>query len=94
MTESMQDRIAQLERWGLRIRELSDQVLGTGALARFDDLLHVDELKVLHAIAQTRFDAFRVATGPERTVLEIKMQDAWIDLAAAFDRCRDCLRGD
>jgi hypothetical protein len=93
MAESMQDRIAQLERWGLMIRELSDQVLGAGGMARFDDLLHVDELKALHAIVQTKFDAFRVATGPERAVLEIEVQDAWIDLAAAFERRRDPVRG-
>lgn len=88
----MQDRIAQLERWGLMIRELSDQMLRAGSAVRFHDLLDVDELKALHAIAQTKLDAFRAATGPERTMLDLEVTNAWIDLAAAFERRRNRLQ--
>ena len=94
MAQSIDDRIAQLERWGLKIRELSDQMPRARAIVRFDDLLHLDELKALHAITQTKFDAFKAATGPERAVLEVELQDAWAELAAAFERRRDNHQGD
>lgn len=89
LTESMQERIAQLDRWGLMIRKLSEQMLSAGATTRFDDLLDVDELKALHAIAQTKLDALRAATGPERSALDLEATGAWTDLAAAFERRRN-----
>jgi hypothetical protein len=89
MAESIEDRIAQLERWSLRISELSDRMPHARAVVRFDDVLHLDELKVLHAIAQTKFDAFQAAAGPERAALEVEVQDVWAELAAAFERRRD-----
>jgi hypothetical protein len=94
MAESTRDRIAQLEHWGLRIRELSDQVPGARARVRFDDLLHLDELKALHAVARTKLDALRAATGPQRTALEVEVQEAWSELAAAFEHRRDPMQGD
>ena len=85
---SIQDRIAQLAIWGRKISELSGKTQRAGARARFEDLLFIDELKAMHAIAQTKFDDLGAATGPQRAGLEVEVQRAWADLAAAFDRRR------
>jgi hypothetical protein len=91
---SIQDRIAQLAIWGQKINELSEQAQRAGARTRFEDLLFIDELKALHAIAQTKFDEFGAATDPQRAGLEIEVQSAWVDLAAAFDRRENRHQGD
>jgi hypothetical protein len=83
---SNHDRMAQLASWGCKISELSEQAQTAGARVRFEDLLCIDELKALHAIAQTKLDEFEAATDPERAGLEVEVQGAWVDLAAAFDR--------
>lgn len=83
---SIQDRIAQIAIWGRKISELSEKAQRVGARTRFEDLLFIDELKALHAIAQSKLDEFGATTGPQRAGLEIEVQSAWVDLAAAFDR--------
>jgi hypothetical protein len=83
---SIQDRIAQLAIWGRKISELAEKVQGVDARARFEDLLFIDELKVLHAIAQSKLDELGSATDPQRAGLEVEVQSAWADLAAAFDQ--------
>lgn len=89
MAKSVQDRIAQLESWGLKIRELSERVLKSGDKVRFDDLHSLDELRALHAIAQAKLDALRADAGPKRSHLEAEVRNAWNELAAAFERHRD-----
>ena len=83
---SIQDRKAELAIWRRKISELSEQSQRVNARVRFEDLLFIDELKALHAIVQTKFDELGAATGPQRAGLEIEMQSAWVELAAAFDR--------
>ncbi len=83
---SIHDRMVQLAIWDQWIRELSEKAQGSGARVRFADLLFIDELKALYAIAQTKFDELGAATGPEREAIEVEAQSAWVDLAAAFDR--------
>ena len=75
---------AQLASWSLKIDDLAARTQIAGARARFDDLVYVDELKVLHAIAQSKFDAFRAAQGVERAGLRTEVDGACDELAAAF----------
>ena len=46
--------------------------------------MYVDELKALHAIAQSRFDEFRAAGDAGRAPLKAGMESAWNELDAAF----------
>jgi hypothetical protein len=89
VASSNQDRISQLDLWGLMISELSEKVLSAGARVRFEDLLRVDELKALHAIAKVKHEALVDATGPERSDLEVEVEKAWTELAAAFNHQPD-----
>jgi hypothetical protein len=74
----------QLRRWGVRIDNLAAKTLQGGVAVRFDTHMYVDELKALHAIAQTKFDQYKVASGPERTRLAAEVQSAWNELDTAF----------
>jgi hypothetical protein len=75
---------AQLKLWSSQIDGLSAKTQMPGGRAGFDDLMHVDELKALHALAQSRFDQFRAAGDAERESLETEMQSAWNELDGAF----------
>jgi hypothetical protein len=46
--------------------------------------MHIDELKALHAIAQSKLEEFRTAQATERARLEAEMKSAWDELEAAF----------
>ncbi len=46
--------------------------------------MHVDELKALLAIAQSRFDAYRAAGDTERGHLKVELKRAWDEIDAAF----------
>jgi len=91
---SNQDRKAQLANWGRKITELSEQAQRANAKVRFEDLLFIDELKALYAIAQTKFDELGAVTGPEQAGLEVEVQSAWVDLAATIDCHRNRQPGD
>lgn len=75
---------AQLAHWRVKIDHLAARVRIAGAPARFEDVMYIDELKALHAIAQSRLDEFRAATGTERALLESELKSAWDELGAAF----------
>jgi hypothetical protein len=85
--EAVMERMdAQLKLWGMKIFRLAARADRTGAKARFEDLMYVDELKALHAIAKSKFDEFRAAAvgDAKRTRLKAEMKVAWDDLDAAF----------
>jgi len=84
MDSSMHKMEAQLKRWSLEIDRLAAQTQMAGVHAEFDSLLYIDELKVLHAIAQTKFDEFRVLEDTRRARLRAEMKMAWHDLETAF----------
>jgi uncharacterized protein (UPF0335 family) len=46
--------------------------------------MHIDELKALHAIAQSKLEEFRTAQATERARLEAEIKTALEDLKAAF----------
>jgi hypothetical protein len=75
---------AQLKVWRLKIDRLA--VKTDGVQTSFDTLLHIDELKALHAIAQSKFIQFKAAGDPSRARLETEMTNAWKDLEATFKK--------
>ena len=74
----------QLELWSLQIDQLAAKTQKAGARAGFENVMYVDELKALYAIARSKFDKFRAAAGPERARLKADMKQAWGELDAAF----------
>jgi hypothetical protein len=75
---------AQLKLWGVKIHELAAKTEKAGAHTRFDALVHIDELKALHAIAQSKLDDYKAAGDTEKPRLESEMRSAWDELDAAF----------
>jgi hypothetical protein len=84
MDPTVQKMEAQLLRWHKKIDNLAAKVQMAGVETRFDTLLYIDELKALHAIAQSKFDAFKAAKIPERERYEVEMNRAWNELDGAF----------
>ncbi len=75
---------AQLKLCGLKIHRLAARTQQVGTRARFEDLMYIDELKALHAIAQSKFDEFGSAEYSERPRLKAAMKSAWNELDDAF----------
>lgn len=75
---------AQLERWGSKIDRLADKNQMSCRRATFEALTHVDELKVLLAIAQSKFDELGTVEDRDRGRLHAELRTAWNDLEAAF----------
>jgi len=77
---------AQLKRWGLKIDRLAAQTEIPGVKAGFDTLMHVAELKALHAIAEATLLEFKLAGDTCRARLETEVTNARNDLEAAINR--------
>jgi len=77
---------AQLKRWGLKIDRLAAKAEIVGIKTGFDTLMHIDELKALHAIAEAKFLEFKVAGDASRARLETEVTHAGNDLEAAINR--------
>lgn len=75
---------AQLSLWMLKINNLATGIQKAGVRAGFDAVMHIDELKGLHAIAQSKLIAFRNAGASTRADLEGELKRAWNDLDAAM----------
>ena len=75
---------ARLKLRSLQIDELVAKTQMPGVRAGFDTLMYIDELKALHAIAQSKFDEFRAAGDMGRARLKPEMESAWNELDAAF----------
>jgi hypothetical protein len=84
MEASVQQMEAQLQLWSLQIHDLVARTQVAGARTRFDDLLHIDELKALYAIAQSKLDEFKAAGSADRAQLGADLRKAWHELSAAF----------
>ena len=76
----------QLRLWGLKIDRLAAQTEIPGVQAGFDTLMHIDELKALHAIAEATLLEFKGAGDGSRARLETEMTNAGKDLEAAFKK--------
>jgi len=86
MEAAVEKMEAQLKRWRVKIDNLTAKTQTAGVQAGFDALMYVDELKALHAIAQSKFDEFRKAGDTERRRLKAEMKSAWNELDAAFKK--------
>ena len=84
MEAAVEKMEAQLKLWGLQIHKLVAKIQKAGARARFEDLMYIDELKALHAIAQSKLDELRAAGDTRRARLKAEMENAWNELGAAF----------
>ena len=84
MEAAVEKMEAQLKLWSLKIDDLAAKTQRAGVQAGFDALMYIDELKALHAIAQSKFDEFRAAGDAERARLKAEMKSAWNELDAAF----------
>ena len=81
------DRVmgAKLQRSRARIDQLVAKELQTGASGTLDEVLHLDELKALHAIAESKVNEFRAAVGVGRVSLELEAMRAILALDAALE---------
>jgi hypothetical protein len=86
MDAALRKMEAQLKQWSLKIDILAVKTQRSGTQAGFDALMYIDELKALHAIAQSKLDAFKSAGDTERARLKAEMKSAWNELAAAFKK--------
>jgi hypothetical protein len=77
---------AQLKAWGLKINQLVAQTHASGVKAGLDSLMHVDELKALHAIAQAKLNEFTAQEIADRDRLRSELEKAWEELDAAFKK--------
>jgi hypothetical protein len=77
---------AQLKRWGLKIDRLAAKTEIVGVKTGFDTLMHIDELKALHAIAKAKLLELKAAGDKSRARLETEMTNAGNDLEAAINR--------
>ena len=84
MDSTIEKMESQLKRWRLKIDQLATKTQLAGGQAGFDALMHVDELKALHAIAQSKVDEFRTRPAEERARLKAELKRAYGDLDAAF----------
>jgi hypothetical protein len=75
---------AQLKRWKLKIENLAAKAHAPGGRSRFETVMYIDELKALHAIAQSRFVELQAAGDPDRARLRAEMTSPWEELAAAL----------
>lgn len=86
---------AQLVRWSLKIDQLAVGTLTAGVLVPFDALISIDELRGLHAIAQSRLDGFKAAPpgDTQREEVQAELMGAWNDLVAALRSKNSGVRG-
>jgi len=86
MEATVETMETQLKLWSSKIDRLAAKTQRVGFQARFDTLMHIDELKALRVIAQSKFDEFRAAEGKEQKRLKAGLKSAWNDLDAAFKK--------
>ncbi len=77
---------AQLGRWRVKIDQLAAGIQTTGTQVPFDALISIDELRGLHAFAQSRLDRFKAAPPGDtrREEIQAELMSAWNDLVAAL----------
>ena len=77
---------ATLKRWSLKIDQLAAKTQVAGVHAGFDAITYLDELKALHAVAQSRFNEFRAVEDWRNVRMLIEMKSAMEELDAAFKK--------
>lgn len=92
MTAEAREMARQLRFWGRKILELTEQTHGVGRRTPFEDLMRLDELRVLHVLAEARLDALHATTGAERKHLEAEIDIMCSELRSALGRPRPRVR--
>lgn len=93
MAREATERARELEFWGRRIRELTEQTQRAGKRTSFEVIMNLDELRALHVIATSRMQALYAATGAERTSIEGEIDIMSSELQSALGRPRPRIRG-
>jgi len=75
---------AQLEFWRLRIDHLAARTQLSRGEPSFEALVHIDELKALHALARAKAEVFMAGAGDEPPGLAGELKCAMNDLAGAI----------
>jgi hypothetical protein len=88
MDPAVEKMEAQLKLWSLKINALAAKTQTAAVPARWDSLMHIDELKALHAIAQSKLIEYK-AVRETRPRLKAEMKSAWSELDAALQRPAD-----
>jgi len=88
LEKAIEEMETRLRLWSLKIDRLVAKTQIAGAQPSFEALMYVDELKALHAIAQSKLDEFRAAIDTERSRLKTEMRSALKDLEAICDTRR------
>lgn len=76
----------QLKVWSMKIDHLVAVTGLPGVETGFDVHMHIDELKVLHAIASSKLDRMRMAQDGDRIHMAAELASAWEDLEIAFKK--------
>jgi hypothetical protein len=76
----------QLEIWNSRIERLVSRSLTQGAPSNFNTLIHVDELKVLYALALSKLGELKGAPESDRARLEAEARKGMDELGDAFTK--------
>lgn len=88
MAREATEMARQLEFWGRRIRELTEQSERSGKRMSFEELMNLDELRALHVIATSRLEALQTASDTERTSIEGEIDIMSSELQSALGRPR------
>ena len=88
MESAVEKMEAQLKLWSLKIDNLVAKTQLAGVEARFESHMYLDELKALHAMAQSKLIDFKAAADTRRARVEAEMKSAWNDLDAAFKKLK------
>lgn len=79
----------ELRLWGLKIGHLAARAERAGIGPGYEAVMYIDELKALHAIAQSRLEAYQAAGEregeQERERLRAELKSACDELGAALD---------
>ncbi|MDO9693888.1 MAG: hypothetical protein Q7W56_04105 [Candidatus Latescibacteria bacterium] len=78
----------QLEVWRLRIDQLAHEMQRDSAPVGFYTLMHIDELKALHAVAKTNLDEFKAGNDQKRVWLKTGMKRSWDELEVALKKTK------
>lgn len=90
MERAVKEMEARLKHWRLKIDHLETKTQVAGVQASFEALMYIDELKALHALAQSKLDEFRAAaaTDTKRARLKTEMRRALKEIEAMGDTRR------
>jgi len=81
----MMKMLAQLELWSSKIDSLTARTELAGSRPRYEELVQIDELKALLAIARSKVEEYWTAPDAMRARLRAELHGAWNELDAALN---------